>query len=117
MYGAKFADHWSGVSTDLVRATWGEALATLTRHEIGIGLRALVQSGKPFPPTLPEFYGLCRPRVEVPPLNDHVGLDALARQLRVSTAGIDSYFALRQAIFDKLREASPRLTSLELRDE
>lgn len=102
MYGTKFSDHWEGADFAQVKATWAEALAGLTRAEIVSGIQGLVTSGKPFPPTLPEFYGLCRPRIDVPPVNDHPGLDGMAARLGISSAGCDSYYALRQRIMERV---------------
>src|SRR5690348_2728885 len=84
IYGNKFADQWAGIDEGKVKATWAEALSELDRSEIVAGLQSLVRSGSPFPPTLPEFYALCRPKIDIPPVSDHAGLDALARQHRIS---------------------------------
>ena len=56
IYGVKFADQWAGIDLAAVKATWTESLAGLARDEIVAGIQGLVESGKPFPPTLPEFY-------------------------------------------------------------
>jgi hypothetical protein len=111
MYGTKFADHWEGADFAEVKSTWAEALAGVGREEIVAGIRGLVASGKPFPPTLPEFYALCRPRVDVPPVNDHAALDQMAARLGVSTASCDSYYQLRQRILERIanRRAMPAL--------
>lgn len=108
---------WSGIDPDELVAAWAEELADLDRSELVAGLSAIVRSGSPFPPTLPEFYAACRPKIEVPPTNDHAGLDALARSLRVSTAGCASYHALRMRIIERANGArstvpdqQPRLT-------
>lgn len=102
IYGVKFADQWAGIDQAAVKATWASGLSELRREEIVSGLQSLVRSGRPFPPTLPEFYALCRPKIEIPPANDHAGLDALARKHGVSTAGCDSYFALRQRLIERV---------------
>ena len=112
MYGSKFADQWASVDASIVKATWGAALDELGNDEIAAGLQALVRRGSPFPPTLPEFYALCRPRVEVPPESDHAGLDAMARRLSVSTAGCQNYFALRQRLLERVAVRS-RLPAIQ----
>lgn len=110
MYGAKLADQWAGCDLDQVKAAWDEGLAGLEIDEVRAGIAAAVRSGKPFPPTLPEFYVMCRPKIDVPPVNDHAGLDRLARLLGVS-ANCHSYFELRQRLLDAAAERStvPRL--------
>jgi hypothetical protein len=115
MYGVKFADHWEGADFVAVKATWAEALADLSRQEVVAGLRGLVVGGKPFPPTLPEFFALCRPRVEIPPVTDHRALDRMASRLGVSTGGCDSYYQLRQRISERLADSRslPALPNLE----
>ena len=102
IYGVKFADQWAGIDLVAIKATWAEALAELDGSEIAAGLRQLVRNGSPFPPTLPEFYALCRPKIDVPPVSDHAGLDAIARKFGVSTSGCDSYHALRQRIIERV---------------
>lgn len=58
MYGRKFADMWGCVETGSLKATWAEALADLKPEEISRGLSACLT--REWPPTLPEFRGLCR---------------------------------------------------------
>lgn len=111
MYGAKLADQWKGCDLDEVKAAWDESLSDLTMEEVRLGLRELVRAGRPFPPTLPEFYALCRPRIEVPPLSDHTGLERLARELGVSTKSVGSYYELRVCLIEAIqdRRTRPRL--------
>lgn len=59
-YGARFADAWSGCDPAVVRATWAEELADYSVVEIRRGINRL--RDRPFPPTLPEFLLLCRPK-------------------------------------------------------
>ena len=56
MYGSL----WSNSQGDEPNETWAMGLDILSPKEIGAGLVALRDSAKPFPPTLPEFIGLCR---------------------------------------------------------
>ena len=59
-YGVKFADAWAGSDPAIVKAIWAEELAAYTVDEIRRGLDTLRQCK--WPPTLPEFLMLCRPR-------------------------------------------------------
>jgi len=63
LYGARFLDLWRGVDMDAVKETWATALGTLTREELRRGHAAL--TSREFPPTLPQFLALCRPRVDL----------------------------------------------------
>ena len=56
MYGTL----WTNSQGEEPNDTWTIALADLTPEQIGAGLTGCWDSGKPFPPTLPEFLGLCR---------------------------------------------------------
>lgn len=58
MYGRKFADMWGCVDTASLKSTWAEALSDLKPEEISRGLAACLT--REWPPTLPEFRGLCR---------------------------------------------------------
>ena len=113
LYGVKLADQWAGCDLDEVKASWDEALSDLDLAEVRAGLKALIRAGKPFPPTLPEFYVLCRPRIDIPAVNDHQGLDNLARQLGVSTAGCDSYHELRRRIIQEQVDQVPQIPRLQ----
>lgn len=62
-YGSKFLDMWRGTDMSLLRRMWALELAQLTNAELKRGSSALI--GRPFPPTLPEFVLLCRPKVNL----------------------------------------------------
>jgi hypothetical protein len=113
IYGVKFADQWAGINHDAVKATWEQGLADLRRDEIVAGIQRLILCGKPFPPTLPEFYVMCRPRVDVPPEKDHDALDDMARKHGISTVGCASYHALRARIVERLAPNNAALRALE----
>lgn len=51
---------WKGTDLAIVKTTWAEALAGFSVREVRQGLAAC--RGKPWPPTLPEFLLLCRPK-------------------------------------------------------
>lgn len=114
IYGAKFADQWAGIDQGKVKSTWAQGLAELRSGEIVEGIERLIRGGSPFPPTLPEFFRHCRPRIEIPPVGDHAGLDEFARRFAVMTAGCDSYYALRQRICERMAcHSAPALEAQE----
>jgi hypothetical protein len=59
MYGSKFTTMWADVPMEAVIATWREDLAGVTPEQVRKALDHL-KANNPFPPTLPEFLGLCR---------------------------------------------------------
>ncbi|RZS80638.1 hypothetical protein [Pigmentiphaga kullae] len=61
-YGEKFARQWAHVKADDQIDHWARRLAGYTAGEVRRGLVAL--STRPYPPTLPEFLGLCRPPID-----------------------------------------------------
>lgn len=61
-YGKKFTDQWGAADTDALIAHWSEQLAGYSGNELKRGLDALSQ--RDWPPTLPEFKRMCRPRVD-----------------------------------------------------
>lgn len=62
MYGARFADMWSGLDMAKVKAAWAEDLGDLTLDEVTRGVSACKL--RDWPPTLPEFLSLCRPSLD-----------------------------------------------------
>lgn len=59
LYGGRFADMWQGTDIAYVKSLWAKALSGLSMAEIREGLDQC--RFKPWPPSLPEFLGLCRP--------------------------------------------------------
>ena len=59
LYGLKFAQQWDGIAPARLAEVWAEEIAGYTAQEIQRGLASC--RGRTFPPTLPEFLGLCRP--------------------------------------------------------
>ena len=59
MYGAQWAEKWRGFDIDEVKATWAENLSGVSGDQLR---RALdhAKSNCAFPPSLPEFLGICR---------------------------------------------------------
>jgi len=60
MYGARWLDMWIGCDIDNVKAEWARALTGIDPDAMRLALGALLNGGKPFTPTLPEFVSLCR---------------------------------------------------------
>lgn len=61
MFGSqKVATMWAGVPVEEVKAVWAQALGTYDAATIGKAMQAVLDSGKEWPPTLPEFKALCR---------------------------------------------------------
>lgn len=60
LYGVKFADAWRGCDLENVKAVWAAKLAGF--YEMPGCLKAALDAcdDRPWPPTLPEFLGLCR---------------------------------------------------------
>lgn len=51
---------WNGQNLDAVKTVWGEALSQFKPETVVAACRDLEQSGKLYPPTLPEFVSFCR---------------------------------------------------------
>jgi len=60
MYGKAWLDLWAGMPIDAVKAEWSRTLTGIDPEAMRLALDSLLTSGKPFPPTLPEFTSLCR---------------------------------------------------------
>jgi hypothetical protein len=60
MYGSKFADLWAGTDEAEVRKVWADKLAGFADKPGCIKAAIDALDDRPFPPTLPEFLGLCR---------------------------------------------------------
>lgn len=58
MYGHSWHSAY-GATDD---GTWAVGLADFTAEEIGLGLRRCLDRNSSFPPSLPEFRALCRPK-------------------------------------------------------
>jgi hypothetical protein len=79
MWGNVFLDKWRDVDLEGVKIEWGKGLRKLSSTELKAGVEALLTLK--FPPSLPEFYGLCKqmrlhemPRAEA--LTDQTRADA-----------------------------------------
>lgn len=60
LYGSKFADLWRGTDASAVRRKWAEKLGGFHDKPEAIKSALDALDERPFPPTLPEFIGLCR---------------------------------------------------------
>lgn len=60
MYGSKFADLWRGTDLENVKRTWAEKLGGFVDRPDIIRYALDACDDRPWPPTLPEFIGLCR---------------------------------------------------------
>jgi len=58
MWGNRFLDQWRDVKLEGVKMEWGKGLRKLSNAELKAGVDALLTLK--FPPSLPEFYGLCK---------------------------------------------------------
>ena len=59
-YGAKWAAQYGDFPRDRVKRTWAEELGGFADMPGAISGALNAQKSNPFPPTLPEFLGLCR---------------------------------------------------------
>lgn len=62
LYGSKFADMWRGSDPVEVKKLWAGELGKLTRDEVTKGAQALMTLE--WPPSLPQFVALCRPKID-----------------------------------------------------
>ncbi|SKC78453.1 hypothetical protein SAMN05445504_2396 [Burkholderia sp. CF099] len=58
MWGNTFLDKWRDVEMDGLKIEWARGLKKLSSTELKAGVDALLTLK--FPPSLPEFYGLCK---------------------------------------------------------
>lgn len=59
-YGAKWAAQFGSFPRDRVKRTWAEELSGFADMPEALAEALKAQKSSPFPPTLPEFLGLCR---------------------------------------------------------
>lgn len=58
MWGNRFLDTWRDTDLEGVMVEWGRGLRKLSQSELKAGVDSLITLK--FPPSLPEFYGLCK---------------------------------------------------------
>lgn len=103
MWGNTFLDKWRDVDLDGVMQEWGVGLRKLSSAELKAGVGALMTLK--FPPSLPEFYGLCKQMR----LADTQPNPALTDQTRADPRVVDANFARMREILKPLtypREAT-----------
>lgn len=122
-YGTLFADRYAGVPQDVLIAEWGAELAGLTGDDIRRGLDGC--RDLKFPPTLPEFLGLCRP-----PIEPHTAFMEAMRNMRERDLGRNpawshpaiywaavevTYYDMRQSTYSAIRVRWERALADQLR--
>ena len=60
MYGKHWLDLWGDMPLGMVKGEWARALTGVEPEAMRLALDSMLTTGKPFPPTLPEFVSLCR---------------------------------------------------------
>lgn len=60
MWGNSFLDKWPAEDLDGVKVEWAKGLRKLSNAELKAGVEALMT--QKFPPSLPDFYALCKMR-------------------------------------------------------
>jgi hypothetical protein len=90
MYGHK----WTSNYGDADDGTWLSGLVDLSPADLADGLRACLKRTDPWPPTLPEFRQLCRPRREA----IHREFKALPRPEGWREKGLAALQKIREAL-------------------
>jgi hypothetical protein len=99
MYGKHWYEAWAGIPLDRVKQTWREDLAFASGEQMRKGLDYCKTHNK-FPPTCPEFVGLCKtfaPAYERPALADRSRTE-MPPEIRAEIA----------KMFDKQRKRDPK---------
>lgn len=87
LYGRLFADMWAGQDAETVKAFWGRKLAGFADHPKAIAAALDALDGRNFPPTCPEFIGLCRDALRRNPSGPALpapGIDKVAAMARLA---------------------------------
>lgn len=118
MWGAqKVGTMWAGADVDSVKSEWGRQLAGFEPRAIGIALQDCADSGREWPPSLPEFKGMCReaaryhasqigllPTPKGDPVAARDGITAAERQIAAQIGHGDA----RDPLFWARRPKSPK---------
>lgn len=64
MYGRGWADLWTGVPIEKVKAEWARSLHGVSVEAIRLAIESIKTEGRAFPPNLPEFVSLIRQTVQ-----------------------------------------------------
>lgn len=65
LYGTAFAAKWHGLDTERIKYAWSETLGEFTGDQIKGALEDCAKECK-YPPSLPEFYQLCKNKKVMP---------------------------------------------------
>ena len=57
-----YGHRWTSAHGETPTELWSTALSALSGEQIRVGLMACLDSGEPWPPSLPEFVAWCRPK-------------------------------------------------------
>lgn len=98
MWGNTFLDKWRDVDLEGVMQEWGRGLRKLSGAELKAGVDALMTLK--FPPSLPEFYGLCKQMR----LHEMPRADALTDQTRADVHIVGAQMAKMRAIMAPLTQ-------------
>ena len=60
MFGRSWADMWTGVPPETVKADWRAALACYDAETVRLAFESMHRDARQFPPNLSEFSALCR---------------------------------------------------------
>lgn len=105
IYGDGWALRYGDEAKGIAAETWKHGLADLSGEQLAEGFRALIRSGKGFPPTLPEFRALCMgvPAFAVAVSEMRPGNPSPSPFARLMWRFMDPY-AYRQASADRARD-------------
>lgn len=102
LYGAKFHDAWRGTDLENVKAVWADKLGGFAASPERLKAALEACDERPWPPTLPEFLGLCRDAAR---RGDAAPLALPAPQISQEDAATRA--ASASALSDKLRNFAP----------
>ena len=60
MFGRGWADLWTGIPPDTVKADWRSALSCYEPETVRLAFESMHRDARQFPPNLSEFSALCR---------------------------------------------------------
>lgn len=105
IYGARFVDMWKNNDIALTKNVWANALAGFKAGEVKQGVESC--KAKPWPPTLPEFLLMCRPKPEFELLYNDAQTQISKRETKQDRWQCKSqYWAAVEFGFHDLRHAS-----------
>lgn len=98
MWGNTFLDRWRDVDLEGVMQEWGKGLKKLSSAELKAGVDGLMM--QKYPPSLPEFYGLCKQMR----LHEMPRAEALTDQTRADVHVVGEQMAKMRAIMAPLTQ-------------